>query len=220
MGNMLRALCVLALLAPSLARSQAAPGWEQAKRDVLADYRKQQPGDQVKEITGPERKEGALIVVRYYGSAVVERADKSRTNDRFWVEYRLFGTRWELQTVKVYEQNVQSDIAAPSKAQAQELIAAAWKAGNCEGFDIRSIALEGEPRFQIEATRAEDRPKAKRSYIYQVQIDAVGTGKFRLSKEGAAYVNRLQHLLHWDPQARAWSVDPRHVRCGGFSEKR
>jgi hypothetical protein len=216
----LRAVFACLLLAPALAIAQPVPGWEQAKRDVLADYKKQQPGDQVKEITGPERKEGALIVVRYYGSAVVERADKSRTNDRFWVEYRLFGTKWELQTVKVYEQNMQSDIQAPSKAQAQELIAAAWKAGNCEGFDIKEVRLEGEPRFQIEATRVEDRAKAKRSYIYQVQINAVGTGKFRLSKEGVAYVNRLQHLLHWDPQARAWSVDPRHVRCGGFSEKK
>lgn len=220
MQTIIRALAVCSALAPLLAWAQAAPGWEQAKRDVLADYKKQQPGDQVKEIMGPERKEGALIVLRYYGSAVVERADKSRTNDRFWVEYRLFGSRWELQTVKVYEQNMQSDIQAPSKAQAQELIAAAWKAGNCEGFDIKTIALEGEPRFQIEATKLEHRPKAKRSYIYQVQIDAVGTGKFRLSKEGVAYRNRLQHLLHWDPQGRAWTVDPRHVRCGGFSEKK
>lgn len=220
MQTIIRALAFCAALAPLLAWAQAAPGWEQAKRDVLADYKKQQPGDQVKEITGPERKEGALIVLRYYGSAVVERADKSRTSDRFWVEYRLFGSRWELQTVKVYEQNMQSDIQAPSKAQAQELIAAAWNAGNCEGFDIKTIALEGEPRFQIEATKVEDRPKAKRSYIYQAQIDAVGTGKFRLSKEGVAYRNRLQHLLHWDPQARAWTVDPRHVRCRGFSEKK
>ena len=70
----------------------------------------------------------------------------------------------------------------------------------------------------FDPTKVEDRPKAKRSYIYQVQIDAVGTGKFRLSKEGVAYRNRLQHLLHWDPQGRAWSVDPRHVRCGSFSE--
>lgn len=220
MGIALRVLCALALFVPALAGAQPAPGWEQAKKDILADYKKQQPGDKVLELSGPQRKEGALIVVRYYGSAVVERADKSKTHDRFWVEYRLFGSRWELQAVKVYEQNMQSDIQAPSKAQAQELIAAAWKAGNCEGFDIKSIALEGEPRFQIEATRIEDRPKAKRSYVYQVQIDAVGTGKFRLSKDGVAYVNQLQHLLHWDPQARAWSVDPRHVRCGGFSEKR
>lgn len=213
-------LMVAGLVFCVIAWAQPAPSWEQAKRDVLADYKKQQPGDKVLEITGPERKEGVAIVIRYYGGAQIERADKSKTSDRFWIEYRLFGSRWELQTVKVYEQNVHSDVQAPSKAQAQELIAAAWKAGNCEGFDIKSIALEGEPRFQIEATKVEDRPKAKRSYIYQVQIDAVGTGKFRLSKEGVPYVNRLQHLLHWDPQARAWSVDPRHVRCGSFSEKK
>jgi hypothetical protein len=216
----IRALFACAVFWPVFAWSQPAPSWEQAKKDVLADYKKQQPGDKVLELTGPERKEGVAIVIRYYGGAQVERADKSKTSDRFWVEYRLFGSKWELQTVKVYEQNVQSDVQAPAKAQAQVLIAAAWKAGNCEGFDIKSIALEGEPRFQIEATKVEDRPKAKRSYIYQVQIDAIGTGKFRLSKEGVPYVNRLQHLLHWDPQGRAWSVDPRHVRCGSFSEKK
>ena len=213
-----RLLCAVALLGPALALAQPAPGWEEAKKAVLADYAKEQPGDKVLEITGPERKEGALIVVRYYGSALVERADRSRSHDRFWVEYRLFGSRWELQAVKVYQQNMQADIQAPSKTQAQELIAAAWAAGKCEGFDIKNIALEGEPRFQIEA--GADRAKAKRSYVYQAQIDALGTGKFRLSKEGVAYVNRLQHLLHWDPQGRAWSVDPRHVRCGGFSEKK
>jgi hypothetical protein len=218
--NAIRALAVCAILFPMLVWAQAAPSWDQAKRDVLADYKKQQPGDRVLEITGPERKEGVAIVIRYYGGAQVERADKSKTSDRFWVEYRLFGSRWELQAVKVYEQNMHSDIQAPTKAQAQELIAAAWKAGNCEGFEIRSIALEGEPRFQIEATKVEDRAKAKRSYVYQVEIDAVGTGKFRLSKEGVAYRNRLQHLLHWDPQGRAWTVDPRHVRCGSFSERK
>ena len=218
MKAMLRALLACACLLPALAWAQPAPGWEQAKKDILADYAKQQPGDKVLELSGPERKEGALIVVRYYGTATIERADRTRSRDRVWVEYRLFGSQWELQAVRVYGSSAIADVEAPPKAQAQQLIAAAWKAANCEGFDIKTIALEGEPRFQMEAIA--DRKAAKRSYVYQVQIDALGTGKFRLSKDGAAYVNRLQHLLHWDPQGRAWSVDPRHVRCGGFSEKK
>jgi len=95
-------------------------------------------------------------------------------------------------------------------------IAAAWKAAGCDGFDIKSVRLEGEPRFQLETVA--DRAKAKRWYVYQVQIDAVGTGKFRLSKDGVPYVNRLQHMLLWDAAGSTWSVEPRHVRCTSFSE--
>lgn len=58
MTVLLRTLFPAALLVPSAAAAQPAPGWDQAKKDVLADYRKQQPGDKVLEITGPERREG------------------------------------------------------------------------------------------------------------------------------------------------------------------
>jgi hypothetical protein len=34
------------------------------------------------------------------------------------------------------------------------------------------------------------------------------------------YVNRTQHMLLWNPEARSWSVEQRHVRCTGFSEKK
>jgi hypothetical protein len=118
--------------------------------------------------------------------------------------------------VRIYESTALGDIEPPPAARAQELIAAAWKAAGCDGFDIKSVRLEGEPRFQLETVA--DRAKAKRWYVYQVQIDAVGTGKFRLSKDGVPYVNRPQHLLLWDPAGSAWSVDPRHVRCTSFSE--
>jgi hypothetical protein len=217
--NWLRAaLCTFCLVVPVFAAAQPAPGWDQAAKAVLADYAKQQPGDRVLEVSGPEKREGALIVVRYYGSALVERADKTRSRDRFWVEYRLFGDRWELQAVRVYASSALADVEAPGREEAQRLIAAAWAKANCEGHDIKAIALEGEPRYQLESTS--DRAKAKRWFVYQIQIDAVGTGKFRLSKEGAAYVNRTQNMLLWDPAARSWSVDPRHVRCTGFSEKK
>src|SRR5262245_53862805 len=100
-----RALVACIAFVPLYAWSQPAPSWDQAKKDVVADYKKQQPGDKVLELTGPERKEGVAKVIRYFGGAQVERSDKSKSSDRFWVEYRLIGSKWELHAVKVYEQN-------------------------------------------------------------------------------------------------------------------
>jgi hypothetical protein len=205
------------LLLPLAAAAQPAPGWEQAKKDVLADYKKQQPGDKVLEITGPERKEGVAIAIRYYGGATVERADKSKSSDRFWVEYRLFGSKWELQTVKVYEQNTQSDLKPPAAAQAQQILQAAWIGAKCEAFDDLKVAIDGEPRFQIEDTS--DRANAKRWYVYSVKVAAKGNGKFRLSEDGAAYVNATQNMLLWNPSSKSWTVEARHLRCTGFSKK-
>ena len=209
---------ILMAIVPWAALAQPAPAWEQARKDILADYAKQQPGDKVLEITGPEKREGVLIAVRYYGSALVERADKTRSRDKVWVEYRLLGDRWELQAVRVHESTALADLEPPAKAEVQRLLAAAWAAANCEGFDIKNIALEGEPRYQREITS--DRANAKRWFVYPIRIDALGTGKFRFSKDGVAYVNRTQNMLLWSPVERAWSVDTRHVRCGGFSEKK
>lgn len=212
-----RALCLSAFLVSPLVIAQTAPAWEDAKKAILADYAKQQPGDRVLDVTGPEKREGVLLVVRYYATALVERADKTRNRDRVWVEYRLLGDRWELQTVHVYDSSPLADLEPPSKGAAQELIAAAWKAANCEGFDIKALALQGEPRYQREITG--DRMRAKRRFVYQIRIDAIGTGKFRLSKEGVPYVNRVQNMLLWNPAERSWSVEKQHVRCRGFSEK-
>jgi hypothetical protein len=217
MAVLLRMFCVALLLASTPAWSQPAPGWEQAKKDVLADYKKQQPGDKVLEITGPERKEGVAIAIRYYGGAMVERADKSKSSDRFWVEYRLFGSKWELQTVKVYEQNTQSDLKPPSAAEAQRILQEAWLGAKCEAFDNLKVAIDGEPRFQIEDTS--DRANAKRWYVYSVKVAAKGNGKFRLSEDGAAYVNATQNMLLWNPSSKSWTVEARHLRCTGFSKK-
>lgn len=200
------------------AGAQVAPGWDEAKRAILADYARQQPGDKVLELGGPDKRDAIIIAVRYYGNALVERADGSRTRDKLWIEYRLVGERWELQAVKVYESSALADLEAPQKAETVKLLAAAWQAAKCEGFDIRNIALDGEPRFQLESVA--DRKAAKRWYVYTVQVDAVGTGKFRLSKEGVPYVNRGQSMLLWNPAARSWSVEPRHIRCTGFTEKK
>ena len=215
MTDLLRRLFLVALLVPFAASAQPAPSWEQAKKDVLADYKKQQPGDKVLEITGPEKKEGIAIVIRYYGGAQVERADKSKSSDRFWVEYRLFGSKWELQTVKVYEQNTQADLKPP--ADAQQILQAAWAGAKCEAFDNLSVAIDGAPRFQIEDTA--DRANAKRWYVYSVKVAAKGNGKFRLSEDGAAYVNATQNMLLWNPASKSWTVEARHLRCTGFSKK-
>ena len=217
MTVLLRTLCLVAVLVPIGAAAQPAPGWEQARKDVLADYKKQQPGDRVLEITGPERQEGVLIVIRYYGGATVERADKSKSSDRFWVEYRLFGSKWELQTVKVYEQNTQADLQPPSAAQAQQILQQAWIGAKCEAFDDLKVAIDGQPRFQIEDTS--DRANAKRWYVYSVKVGAKGNGKFRLSEDGAAYVNATQNMLLWNPGNKSWTVEARQLRCTGFTKK-
>jgi hypothetical protein len=208
-------LALACMLATTCAWAQPAPSWEQAKKDVLADYKKQQPGDKVLEITGPEKKEGIAILIRYYGGARVERADKSKSSDRFWIEYRLFGTKWELQTVKVYEQSTQADLKPP--ADAQQILQAAWLGAKCEAFDNLQVAIDGAPRFQIEDTA--DRANAKRWYVYSVKVAAKGNGKFRLSEDGASYVNATQNMLLWNPAAKSWSVEARHLRCTGFSKK-
>jgi hypothetical protein len=218
MGAIARLALACFLLVPLAAAAQPAPGWEQAKKDVLADYKKQQPGDKVLDISGPDRKEGVAIVLRYYGSATVERADKSRSQDKFWVEYRLFGSRWELQTVKVYEQSTQADLKPPPAQEAQRILLAAWQGAKCEAFDDLKIAIDGEPRFQIEDTS--DRANAKRWYVYSVKVAAKGNGKFRLSEDGAAYVNATQNMLLWNPASKSWSVEARQLRCTGFSKSR
>ena len=210
-----RWLSVALWLLPAAVAAQPAPGWEQAKKDVLADYKKQQPGDRVLEITGPERKEGVAIVIRYYGGATVERSDKSKSSDRFWVEYRLFGSKWELQTVKVYEQNTQADLKPP--ADAQQILQAAWQGAKCEAFDDLKVAIDGAPRFQIEDSA--DRANAKRWYVYNVKVAAKGNGKFRMSEDGASYVNATQNMLLWNPSSKSWTVEARHLRCTGFSKK-
>jgi len=211
-------IALVGFISASSVSAQPAPSWEQAKKDVLADYKKQQPGDKMLEITGPEKKEGIAILIRYYGGAQVERADKSKSSDRFWVEYRLFGTKWELQTVKVYEQNTQSDIRPPSSAEAQKILLAAWQGAKCDAFDNLAVAIDGEPRFQIETTA--DRANAKRWYVYSVKVSAKGNGKFRLSEDGAAYVNATQNMLLWDPAKKSWSVEARHLRCTGFAKSK
>lgn len=206
------------LLISSPCRAQIAPDWPQARAAILADYAKQQPGDKVLEVTGPERREAMLIALRIYGAAKIQRADGTRTNDRVLVDYRLVGERWELARVHVYESTALSDLPAPPPQQAQQILAKAWRDAQCEAFDDLQLLIDGEPRFQLETTA--DRANAKRWYVYQVRVNARGNGKFRLSEDGAAYVNETQNMLLWNPADKSWSVEARHLRCGGFTKRK
>jgi hypothetical protein len=206
------------LLAPAASRAQQAPGWEQARGAILADYARQQPADKVLEVTGPERREANLLAVRMYGSALVERADGTRNRDRVLVEYRLVGDRWEFARVRVYESTALSDVQPPAAQEAQKILLGAWRGAKCEAFDDLKVAIDGEPRYQLEATA--DRASAKRWYVYKVQVAARGNGKFRLSEDGAAYVNETQNMLLWNPADKSWSVEARHLRCTGFAKRK
>ncbi len=217
MRTALRMVVTLALLFPALAGAQTAPAWEAARAAIIKDYAKQQPGDKVLEVTGPEKREAILIAIRYYGSAQVQRADGSKTRDRVLVEYRLVGSRWELERVKVYESQAQADVTAPSAQEAQKILLAAWQGAKCEAFDSLAVAIDGEPRYQQEDSA--DRANAKRWYVYSVKVSAKGNGKFRLSEDGAAYVNATQNMLLWNPAQKSWTVEARHLRCTGFTKK-
>ena len=118
------AVCILVLFFPGLVAAQTAPDWEAAKKAILADYAKQQPGDKVIEITGPEKRDAIILAVRYYGRVLIERADKTRERQGVWIEYRLVGDRWELQTVKVYESTALADLKRRKGGKRRRLMAA------------------------------------------------------------------------------------------------
>ncbi len=217
MRTALRMVVTLALLFPAFAVAQTAPAWEVARTAIIKDYAKQQPGDKVLEVTGPDNREAILIAIRYYGTAQVQRADGSRTRDKVLVEYRLVGSRWELERVKVYESQALADVTAPTAQEAQKILLAAWQGAKCEAFDNLAVAIDGEPRYQQED--GADRANAKRWYVYSVKVSAKGNGKFRLSEDGAAYVNATQNMLLWNPSSKSWTVEARHLRCTGFSKK-
>jgi hypothetical protein len=205
----MKTLCML-LFIPLLALAQTAtPTWEAARAAIEKDYAKGDRGGKLVELTGPERREVNLIMVRWYGNGLVERKDGKRTRDRILVEYRLVGDVWELARVHVYESTALADVEAPAKERAQALFAAAWK-NKCEGYEIRGVTLDGDPRYQLETTND---PNPKRWYVYRLKIAAKGNGKFRMSEDGASYENVTQNLLLYSPADKSWSVDPRQLRC-------
>lgn len=217
MAAMARLVLACLLLVSFPAATQTAPAWEAARAEILKDYARQQPGDKVLEVTGPEKREAIIIAIRYYGSALVQRADGSKSRDKVLVEYRLVGSRWELEHVRVYEQQALADLAPPSAQEAQKILLAAWQGARCEAFDGLAVAIDGEPRYQIETIT--DRANAKRWFVYNVKVSAKGNGKFRLSEDGAAYVNATQNMLLWNAAQKSWSVEARQLRCTGFAKK-
>lgn len=218
MRTAFRTVCTLAFFVPLLAGAQTAPAWEAARAAIFKDYAKQQPGDKVLEVTGPDKREAIIIAIRYYGSALVQRADGSRSRDRVLVEYRLVGSAWELERVHVYESQALADVTPPSPEEARKILLAAWQGAKCEAFDGLAVAIDGEPRYQLETTA--DRANAKRWYVYNVKVSAKGNGKFRLSEDGAAYVNATQNMLLWNPAQKSWTVEARHLRCTGFAKSK
>ena len=213
-----RMALVFFLLAPFTVAAQVAPAWEAARAEILKNYAKHQAGDKVLEVTGPEKREAIIIAIRYYGSALVQRADGTKSRDKVLVEYRLVGSRWELERVHVYEQQALADLSPPSAQEAQKILLAAWQGAKCEAFDGLAVAIDGEPKYQLETTA--DRASAKRWFVYNVKVSAKGNGKFRLSEDGAAYVNATQNMLLWNPAQKSWSVEARHLRCTGFAKAR
>jgi hypothetical protein len=209
-------LLLIGLLFPFAVLAQTqTPNWDAARAAIEKDFAKGDRGGKLLELTGPDRREVGLIVVRWHGSALVERKDGKRTRDRVLAEYRLVGDVWELARVHVYESSALSDVDRPSPDTARTLFAAAWK-DKCEGYDIQSIAIDGEPRYQLETTND---PNPKRWYVYRLKIAAKGNGKFRMSEDGASYENVTQNLLLWNPADKSWSVEQRQLRCS-FSKIR
>ena len=206
----MKALLVLAMLFSGAAFGQTqTPNWDTARAAIQNDFAKGDRGGKLVELTGPDRREVGLIMVRWHGTALVERKDGTRSRDRVLAEYRLVGDVWELARVHVYESTALSDVEKPSTDTAKALFTAAWK-DKCEGYDIQAIAIDGEPRFQRETTNDAN---PKRWYVYRLKIAAKGNGKFRMSEDGASYENVTQNLLLWNPADKSWSVEQRQLRC-------
>jgi hypothetical protein len=209
---------VLVLLAPALAGAQQLPSWDMARQAMVDDYAKEQPKDKVLEVTGPQRRELGSKTLRYYGAALLAHADGTRSRDLLWVQYKLLGDNWVLEHVQIMERSAQADVTPPSTEQALRLLKAAWPKDKCEGFDILDVTLDNSPpRYQQETTA--DRAHAKRWYVYRVRVAARGNGKFRMSEDGADYINETQNLLRWNPDDKSWSVEPQQLRCS-FSKRR
>jgi hypothetical protein len=203
----MKKLLLIGLLFPFAVLAQTrTPNWDAARAAIQQDFAKGDRGGKLLELSGPERREVGLIVVRWHGTALVERRDGTKSRDRVLAEYRLVGDVWELARVHVYESTALSDVETPSPDTARALFAAAWK-DRCEGYDIQSIAIDGEPRFQ------RDTNDSKRWYVYRLKIAAKGNGKFRMSEDGASYENVTQNLLLWNPADKSWSVEQRQLRC-------
>ena len=222
MQTKLRAL-VLALpfVAPRLSicapQTKGEPGWPAAKTAIEAWYTKELPGSRIEEIVPAEDREilDYGLRVRYYGRVKVERNNKLRSRDHVAVTFARVAGAWEVDRVAIMGSDPLADLNPPGDAESIRMFREVWKKDKCEGYDINEVKVVGEPRFQRESVFG-DQSKAKRWFIYDLEIRATGNGDFKISEEGAAYLLEIKNGLLWNPVDKTWSVDPRWVKCSGF----
>ena len=142
--------------------------------------------------------------------------DQLRDRDRVAVTFTLVAEKWEVRHVRIIGSESLPEMEPPAEADALRMFQEVWKKDKCEGYEITAVKLTRKPRFQREI--AKDRTQARRWFIYALEISATGTGDFRISKEGASYLLRITNGLLWNPGEKTWSVDPRWVKCRGFSK--
>ncbi len=201
--------CVLAS-AGVWAKDPGPPGWEAAEKAIAAEFKQDEAaGDKVISISPLNHPELFPWAVRYYGQVLLERKDKTREKHKLWVDFVLVKDRWELQAVGGLEFKALADVKPPPAEEATALLTEAWK--GCEGFTLEAVKLKGDPEFQREP--GPDRTKARRGYVFELEVSATGTGVAKLSEKGARYLADTRNLLWLDPGTRRWSVDPRAVRC-------
>lgn len=210
----------LCLSAPSAAQTRGEPSWDAARAAIEAWYKEQLPDAKTSDMAQAETREidELGIKVRYFARLTVRRADGLRDRDHVNVLFARVAGKWEVERANIMGSDPLPEVDPPSQANAMQLFRDVWKKDKCEGYDITGVKIEGEPRFQRELVS--DRVKAKRWFIYQLEISATGNGDFKISEEGKPYELSIQNLLLWDPAGKSWSVDPRHVKCSGFIKKK
>lgn len=214
---------LLPFVAPRLSicapQAKGEPGWLAAKAAIEAWYKKELPESKIEEIVRAEEREilDYGLTVRYYGHVRVERENKRRSRDHMAVTFARVAGKWEVDRVAIMGSDPLADLSPPGDAEALRMFREVWKKDKCEGYDIHEVKAVGEPRFQRESVFG-DQSKAKRWFIYDLEIHATGNGDFKITEEGAAYLLEIKNGLLWNPVDKTWSVDPRWVKCSGFEK--
>lgn len=199
------------------AQQKGAPPWSAAKTAIEAWYKKERPEARIVEVVPADDREIGFLgwAVRHHAYVTVAQPDQLRDREHVTVIFVRVAGKWEVDEVKAVESAALPDVEQPSAADALRLFRDAWKKDKCRGFDIREVKAAGEPRFQRERVSG-DRTKARRWFLYDLEITATGNGDFRMSEEGQPYLLKTQNALLWNPAEKSWSVDPQWVRCTGF----
>ncbi len=214
---------LLAFVDPQLAicapQTEGEPGWLAAKAAIEAWYKKELPTAKVEEIAPAEEREilDLGLAIRYYARVKVERENKLRSRDHVAVIFARVAGKWEVHRVAIMGSDPLADVDQPGDAEALRMFREVWKKDKCEGYDINEVKVVGDPRFQRESVSG-DQSKAKRWFIYDLEIHAIGNGDFKISEEGAAYLLEIKNGILWNPVDKTWSVDARWVKCSGFEK--